>query len=114
LENRDRKDVEVTRELTRDGRNATEDMEATGSTSASADISLLPPGWRIGPYRIVRELGHGGMGLLLEASKRFEAQKAPADQRRQAFAALAELYERWGRDETAARYRKLAAGAGGP
>jgi hypothetical protein len=44
---------------------------------------------------------------------RFEAQKAPADQRRQAFAALAEIYERWGQDETAARYRKLATGADG-
>jgi hypothetical protein len=37
------------------------DAQATSGAPAGAS---LPPGSRLGPYRIVRELGHGGMGAV--------------------------------------------------
>lgn len=43
--------------------------------SANSELSSAAPGERIGAYRIVRELGHGGMGAV------YEAEQEPLDRR---------------------------------
>jgi hypothetical protein len=72
----------------------------TPGTPLPEPLAGLHPA-RIGPYRILRVLGQGGMGLdsLADTLARRTASQ------------LAALYEGWGKPDRAAEYRRQADGA---
>jgi len=97
-------------------------------THPRAPGPTLPPGVRIGPYVVERELGadHAEtaealvlLGRLLVDGRRFSEAEAPLvravsvmdtqkgleARRREARDAIVRLYEKWGRPEEAARFR---------